>query len=712
MLRTWFARGAPALANGGIVAIVTIAAAISCAAFIFHGPLGSGLGFGVNCALLCMVSAVVLTLRGSIPFTVGGPDPAISAVLLVGSAPLIAMAGTAAVPTMLMAIALASAVAAVLLYVLGLARASRVVRFVPYPIVGGFAAASGLYCMIAGLQLLAGASLAPAALAAALHGGHGAQLGVGIAFAVLTGFAARRWGAFALPAIIVAVIVLGLATPLAGLPYDMLQRQGWLLHVPAGGVWLPELRWGEVDWAALVPMVGSLITIAFVATLGHLVDESGLEALTRTDIDLDADLRSAGLTNALGALIGALPTYCAYSRSLLLYQLGTRDRWAGIVVAALALIVVAIGSDKIVDHVPTIVPAALLLSTGYTIIAHWLFAMRKRLPWIDLAIVWAIVAMVVAFGFVTALVAGLVLCCVTFAVRYSRVDAIERRLSAQTFHSSLQRSQREMETLGTYGASAQVYILRGYIFFGMADPLYRELLRCVESIDGPAWLVVDFAAVTGIDSSVASAFVKLLNAVDPARVRLMLSGMTGEVATHWHAMQDGDTHALLFNELDLAMEWCENDLLRAFDSYADVPESFASWIAEQVGEDLAPTLLAALERVEVDTGEALFYAGDDGGRMFFIERGRVAVIVGETTPRRVRSLGPQTIVGELGLYRYVPYEGTAVAELPTVAHVLSRDALDVIEAQTPLLASWFHASIVRTLADRLAYQTDLVVSRA
>jgi hypothetical protein len=50
--------------------------------------------------------------------------------------------------------------------------------------------------------------------------------------------------------------------------------------------------------------------------------------------------------------------------------------------------------------------------------------------------------------------------------------------------------------------------------------------------------------------------------------------------------------------------------------------------------------------------------------------------------------------------------------LPTVAHVFSRDALDVIEAQTPLLASWFHASIVRTLADRLAYQTDLVVSRA
>jgi SulP family sulfate permease len=710
---SWVARGATALANGTVVSILMMASAVSCAAFIFSGPLSGGLGFAVNSALLCIVAGGIVSLRSGFRFAVAGPDATLTAALAFAALPIAAAGGARAVPTTLMVLTAATAFTGVLLYCLGRVGAGRVIRFLPYPMIGGFGAASGLIAIFGGLQLLAGRPLRldDVAHVASLHV---EQLVLGVLFAAVLLASSRRWGPIAMPIAIVAALVGGgLAAVLSHVPFDSLQHDGWFLAVPSGPVWLPELApWHDVDWRAVATRVPSVIAVGVIATMTLLVNSTGLEVLARRDVDLDHELRTAGIGNAVGSLAGAMISFSTYSRSSLNYLLGTRDRAAGVVVAALAVAVLALGSGPIVSRVPTIVPAALLISTGAAITFRWLIASRRRLSFGDMATIWAIVAIVLSFGYVAAMIGGVVLSCVTFALRYGRIDSIESRLSAATYHSSLQRSQREMEVLTFYGGSAHVYLLRGYIFFGMAESIYRELIDRIAEVDGPAWIVADFSGVTGMDSSVASAFEKLLNNLDPPRVRVLLAGMRGEVARRWHTLPEGKQHALVFDDLDLAMEWCENDLLRQFDSYSDEATSFESWIAEQVGEELAPTLLGYLERVELDTGAALFSAGDDGGRMFFIESGRVAIVAGGEVPRRVRSLGPQTLVGELGLYRHQPHDTSAIAESPTVAHVFSRDALDAVEGGDPILATWFHAAIIRALADRLEYQPALVAPRA
>jgi sulfate permease, SulP family len=708
----WFGRAALALANGSVIAVLALAYAVSYAAFIFTGRLSAGVGFGIDAALLAIAVGGLLVWRSGFRFAIVGPDSNPTAVLALAALPIAASSADRAASTLLMGSALATAFTGLLLYVLGRLRAGRVIRFIPYPMIGGFSAASGLLVLLGGVHLLSGRTVTFTDLPVLLVAPHPTQLALGVGFALLLVLVRRPWGPLAVPTAIVAALALStLVVTVLHLPLDALQHEGWFLVVPQGRLWLPWMASPQsVDWAALVPQLPGLCAIGVIAAVTILVNSTGLEVLSRKDVDFDAELRTAGIGNLLGGFAGAMVSYTSLSRSALNYRLGTRDRSVGGVVVAFALIVLAIGPGTIVSHIPTFVPAALLLSTGASVAIEWMIAARRRLSLGDMLTIWSIVATVVAFGFVAGVTVGMVIGCLTFVVRYGRIEAIEHRLSGATYRSSLQRSERETETLKSYGDHANIYVLRGYIFFGMADRIYREMLQRISEVDGPGWIVIDFSGVTGIDSSVATAFVKLLHNVDGGRVRVLLSGMRGQVARLWNTLLDNDTQALLFDDLDLAMEWCENDLLRQFDSYADLATSFPMWVAEQVGEDLAPTLLSLLEPIALDTGEALCTQGEDGDRMFFIESGRVAVIVGEETPRRVRSLGPQTIVGELGLYRYMPYDASVIAETPTIAHALSRDALDVIEGTDPILATWFHAAIVRTLADRLGYHIALAAA--
>ena len=701
-----------AFANGAVVSVMAIASSVSCAAFLFSGSLAGGLGFGVAISMLSLAVGVVFALRGGLKFTTAGPDATLTAVLAVGFAPVVAASGARAVPTVLAGIAITTAFVGLLLFAIGQARAARIVRYLPYPMIGGFSAASGLIALFGGVRMLAVTPLSLTTLPAVVLSVHGVEIAVGVLFAAVLIVTTRRWGPVAMPAAIAAVLVLVVFVEVVlRLPFAELQNAGWFLRVPPGGITFVWARAGEVDWRALGAAWPSLFAVGLIALTTQLVNTTGLELLARRDIDLDADLRVAGVTNVLGALAGAMATLQTISRSSLNYRLGTRDRLPGVVVALVGGALAVFASGPIISHLPTMIPAALLMYTGVVTARRWLLTERKRLAFVDFATVWAIVVLAIVFGFAVALVGGIVLCCVTFAVRYSRIDAIERRHSAATYHSSLQRPQREMDVLESYGANAQIYRLRGYVFFGMADPLHRELLERIAGVIGPAWIIVDFAGVTGMDSSVAAAFQKVLHSVDAENVQVFFSGMRPEIAALWNALGEGDTHALMFDDLDLALEWCENEMLHLFDSYSDVTPAFSTWIAQEVGEDLAPLLLAQLERVEIDTGEALFLAGDEGGRMFFIESGRVAVIAGEEPPRRVRSLGPQTIVGEVGLYRHMRHESSAIAESRTVAHVLTRDALDIVEMTDPQLTVWFHAAIVRTLADRLSYQTGIAGRR-
>jgi SulP family sulfate permease len=678
------------------VTVLSLAYGVSYAALIFSGNLTNGVGAAIDAALIAVaIGGLLVALRSGFPFAIGGPDSNPTAVLAV----LAASVGAAehrmnAVPTVLMLMTLAAACTGALFFALGRFRAGRIIRFVPQSMIDGFTAASGVLVSIGAFRVL---------------GTNPAQIAAGAGFGALLLVLRRLFGAKAIPSALVAVLaaMLALGWLEPGL-LGTLRAKGWFFSLPHVTPWVPWLNAGAVDWSMVLIHVPDIIVIALVASAALLLNATGLELLAGQDVDLDRELRIAGIANILTACAGGMVSYATFSRSSANFALGTRNRVVGAVAACAAALVVVAGPERIINYVPIFAAGGVLISVGVELAYRWLIQASTRQTRGDTVAIWSIVIAAVFAGFVAAIFVGLAVGCVTFVVRYSRIDAVERRLTATTLRSRLLRSQRESQTLQEEGERIRLFALRGYVFFGIADRLYRELIACCAQIEGPGWIVLDFSLVTGMDSSAAGAFVKLLRHVDQERIPIVFAGMRAGVATRWHRALESDVRPLSFDDNDLALEWCETELLRLFDSYTTVPASLELWLTEQLGSELAGIVHTHLNRVELDTGEVLCAAGESGDRMFFIASGRVAVIFGDTEFQRILSIGSHAMIGEMGLYLHTKRNATVVAEVPTVAFAFSRDALDIIEAEHPIASTWFHAAIVRTLSDRLNYQNGLI----
>jgi SulP family sulfate permease len=669
------------------VAIVALFYAISFAAIIFRGPLAGGLGLGVDAALLAIaIGGAIAAWRSRLPTALAGPDSNPTAVLAFAVISLGAL-GAHAVPIALATVALATGVTGLALYVLGRSNAARAIRFIPYPMIGGFNAASGVLVAIGAWRL------------ATDHAASTGSLAITIGFAALVLVAPRVLGRMALPALVLLAIVgAHLYTFATG-------ATGWYMSVVEAPFAFPWQGLARADLPALASMLPSIASVVVVSVATLLLNATGLETLGDADVDLDRELRTAGIGNLVASLAGAMVSYVSFTRSSFAWSLGLRGRVVGIVVAALAALCLIAG-PRAIGIVPSFLPPALLLAMGASIAYRWLVAARRSLSTGDMVLIWTIVATVAIFGFVVGIVVGLAIGCAVFAIRYGRIDVVDRRVDLRRVRSGYQRSNHELAVLQEYGDRAIVYGLRGYMFFGVADRLYRELMERIAEREEPIWLVLDFSGVTGMDSSVGGAFVKLLRRIDPERVHVLICGLRENADTLWRSLGDFDSPALSFDGLDDALEWCEAEMLRAFDSYVSPPTTFDTWLENELGTDLAARVMAALERVDLKTGEVLYQNGARSGRMYFVRSGRIAIVEGEETPRRVRSLGPQTIVGEMELYGDGTAVGVAIAEVPTTLEGFSRDALDELEGSEPHLAAAFHAAIVRALSERLAHDGE------
>jgi SulP family sulfate permease len=167
-----------------------------------------------------------------------------------------------------------------------------------------------------------------------------------------------------------------------------------------------------------------------------------------------------------------------------------------------------------------------------------------------------------------------------------------------------------------------------------------------------------------------------------------------------------------FDSLDQAVEWCENDLLQTSGGSGSQPaESLVGQLKTYLGSDeMVQRLLPYLTRRELAAGQTLIRQGDPAEELLFLEYGQLTVRLetNEGAPIRVRTLRPEAVVGEMGLYSSRPRSAAVVADTAVVVHSLDRAALGCIEQVAPALALVLHRLMITSLAERLADTTTLV----
>ena len=222
---------------GAICSILSVAYCLSYAALIFSGSLANWLSYGIAATFLsATIAAAVIALRSSFPFAIAGPDTSTSAVtatLAASTAARLAAEGNAnLLPPTLIVIALATAGTGILLCVLGYAKAGRAIRFVPYPVIGGFLGATGWFMISGAVQLITDHRPTLATIETFADTLIIAKLAAGLAVAFMLEALLSRWSnAFVLPGVLIAAILaIHIALPIAGLSLADAQTAGWMFH--------------------------------------------------------------------------------------------------------------------------------------------------------------------------------------------------------------------------------------------------------------------------------------------------------------------------------------------------------------------------------------------------------------------------------------------------------------------------------------------------
>src|SRR6266508_6168550 len=151
----------PSLIAGVIVAI---SSEISLAALIFSGDLSRFLGAGIGLMLFrSFAIGIAVAITTSVPGMVGLPQDTPAAILALVAAGIAASMRNseprAVYATLVAAISLTSLLTAVFFLLLGWFKASGFVRYIPYPVVGGFLAGTGWVLSLGAMNVMTGIPL-------------------------------------------------------------------------------------------------------------------------------------------------------------------------------------------------------------------------------------------------------------------------------------------------------------------------------------------------------------------------------------------------------------------------------------------------------------------------------------------------------------------------------------------------------------------------
>jgi sulfate permease, SulP family len=704
---------------GAISGVLSIVDCLSYAALIFSGPLAPWLGYGIAATFLsATVAPFVVALRSSLPFTIAGPDSATSVVTatLVGAFAERLVANGATdhlLAAALIVMALSSALVGILLCGLGLGGAGRAIRFVPYPVIGGFLGATGWLMVLGASRVITDQRLAIANMYALLSPASLSKLIAGVALAV-TLFGLRRFrNPLALPGLMVAgLTATHLALLVMGISITEAQTGGWLFKSQAAAAL--NLPWSfeelsRFPWPALSSVAGDMIALMFVTVMSVLLHTTAIELETRREADLERELNAVGIANLLSASLGGYVSSISLSRTTLNYSAGGRGRLSGLTVAALAGIILAIGPGFL-GYVPKFVLGGLLFYIGLDVLYRWLFDSWRRLSLVEYMSLVGIALIIVEWGFIAGVLIGVVICCATFALSVSRVHAVKFSFDGSEYHSSLDRRSSELVVLTEYGRELQGMFLQSYIFFGSANQLYRHVKALLAKETGCRFLLFDFRLVTGIDSSATLCFTQIKQVADERGARIVLTCLTRDLENAFRATRFISDDIIVAPNLDRALESCENAIIKAHQTQDSEVGTLREWLTEALGgAENADQLIQQCGRLEVQAGEVIVRQGDPADSMHFILDGRVGIMVNAGgSPVRVRSLGPRTMIGEMGLMTRQPRSATIQAELASVLYELSANAYERIKRENPALSYALLAYVVAVMAERLSFASRVI----
>ena len=283
----------------------------------------------------------------------------------------------------LITLGLATIVTGIVLCGFGVTRMGRAIRYVPYPVVGGFLGATGCLILLGAIRVITGHRLQFATLDQFANMLTLSELAAACAMALVLYLTWHRSrSSFGLPAILIGgVIAAHIAFWLAGISLAEAQASGWTFQPPPNVNFMLPWSANEISrypWYALPDLIGNLIAVVFVTATSTLFNTTGIEVASQREADLERELNVTGLANMLSGAFGGYTGCISVSRSVLNFNSGGTGRLSGLTVAAISALMLA-AAPALLGYMPKFVLGGLLIYLGADQLHKWIVQSRRRL---------------------------------------------------------------------------------------------------------------------------------------------------------------------------------------------------------------------------------------------------------------------------------------------------------------------------------------------
>lgn len=506
---------------GWIVAIVAIPLAIA---------FGISSGVGPTEGLVtAIIAGFIISALGGSRVQIGGPTGAFI-VIVYG---IIQQHG-------LTGLLIATIMAGILLILMGLFKLGNVIKFVPYPVIIGFTAGIAVTIFSTQMNDLFGMGIkdAPADFIHKwicyfqhIEDINWWAFAVGILSLLIIVFSSKinKKIPGSLVAIVLMTLVVWLLRKYGGI--TSITTIGDLYTLPNG---MPAPQLPEIDLAdgqTLIKLVQDLFPSAFtIAMLGAI--ESLLSAMVADGVigdkhNSNTELIAQGVANVVTPFFGGIPATGAIARTMANINNGGRTPVAGIVHAAMLLLVL-LCFGPLVGMIPMACLAGVLIVVSYNMAGIQSVISLSKAPKSDFIVMLVTFILTVIFDLTIAIEIGLLLAVILFLKRTNESTVI-RTFSDEidpTLQTDIRLHGNDLEKLHI-PPFTEVYEIDGPYFFGIANK-FDEISQRIGT-DGQKVRILRMRKVSFIDSTGIHNLEQLYHRSQRCGMTLVLSGVNERV---------------------------------------------------------------------------------------------------------------------------------------------------------------------------------------
>ena len=481
--------------------------------------------------ITAIVAGLIISFFGGSKVQIGGPTGAFI-IIIYGIIQQYGFEG----------LTIATLLAGVFLILFGVLHLGTIIKYIPYPIVVGFTSGIALTIFTTQIKDLFGLTMAtvPSDFIEKWWAYIGAfpsvdiwSAAVGIGSVVIIAMwpkIARRGVVAKLPGSLIAIIVMTVAVVLlkqyAGVSTVETIGDRFSISSQLPGAQVPSLTWDVIKG-----LVSPAITIAILGAIESLLSATVADGVIGDRHNSNTELIAQGLANLASPIFGGIPATGAIARTMTNINNGGRTPVAGIVHAAV-LLLIFLFLMPLAQYIPMACLAGVLVIVSYNMSGWRSFLSIMKNPKSDVIVLWVTFLLTVIFDLTIAIEVGLICACLLFMRRMAEttdVKVISDEINPEEEDSDFQLGNLEHLTIPE---GVEVYEINGPYFFGAGNK-FEEIMGALGH-QRPRVRIIRMRKVPFVDSTGIHNLTNLCLMSQQEGIQVVLSGVSPSVQTVLH----------------------------------------------------------------------------------------------------------------------------------------------------------------------------------